>query len=135
VLGLGTCGSLEGISRFLKEKNAGIQIIGFEPAASPVYSGGKQGVHHITGIGPGFVAPNFLRARARLDEIVLVNDEDAFRWTRRLALRRTLGITSGAAAKVAFDVAGRKEFSGGVVACLFYDTGERYLSTPGLFPA
>jgi cysteine synthase A len=75
VIGLGSGGCFSGISRYMKERNPSIRIIGFEPAASPVYSGGKQGEHHITGIGPGFVAPNFERARARLDEIVLVRDE------------------------------------------------------------
>jgi len=137
VVGLGTCGCFSGISRFLKEKNPAIKFIGFEPAGSPVYSGGQQGEHHIAGIGPGFIAPNFKRAKDRLDDIVLVKDEDAFEWTRRIALKEGLlvGITSGAAAKVACDVARRREFKGGTIVCLFCDTGERYLSTKGLFPA
>lgn len=137
VVGLGTCGCFSGISRFLKEKNPAIKFIGFEPAGSPVYSGGQQGEHHISGIGPGFVAPNFNRAKDRLDDLVLVNDEDAFEWTRRIALKEGLlvGLTSGAAAKVACDVARRREFKGGTIVCLFCDTGERYLSTKGLFPA
>ncbi len=67
VLGLGTGGSFSGISRFMKEKDERIRIFGFEPAASPVYSGGAQGAHHLTGIGPGFVTPNVQRARHRLD--------------------------------------------------------------------
>ena len=137
VLGLGTGGSFSGVSRFLKEKNPAIRVIGFEPANSPVYSGGAQGGHHLTGIGPGFIAPNFVKARSRCDEIVLVQDEDAYEWTRRIARREGLlvGITSGAAAKVACDVARRPEFKGKTVVCFFYDTGERYLSIPGLFDA
>ena len=137
VVGLGSCGCFSGISRYLKEKNPGIKFIGFEPKSSPVYSGGKQGEHHITGIGPGFIAPNFLRARSRLDDIVLVSDDEAYEWTRRIALAEGLfvGLTSGAAAKVACDAARRPEFKGGTVVCLFCDTGERYLSVKGLFSA
>jgi cysteine synthase len=136
VIGLGTAGSFAGIARYFKERSTRTRIIGFEPAGSPVYSGGKQGAHHVHGIGPGFITPNFQRARQWLDEIVLVADEDAYEWTRRIALAEGLlvGITSGAAAKVACDVARRAELKGGNVVCLFYDTGERYLSTPGLFP-
>jgi cysteine synthase len=136
VVGLGSCGCFSGISRYLKEKNPTIKIIGFEPKSSPVYSGGPQGEHHITGIGPGFIAPNFLRARGRLDDLILVTDEDAFEWTRRIVLAEGLlvGLTSGAAAKVAYDVARRPEFKGGTIVCLFCDTGERYLSVKGLFP-
>ncbi len=135
VVGLGTCGCFSGISRYLKEKDPGIKFIGFEPKSSPVYSGGPQGEHHISGIGPGFVAPNFIRARDRLDDLVLITDDDAFEWTRRIALTEGLlvGLTSGAAAKVACDVARRPEFKGGTIVCLFYDTGERYLSVKGLF--
>jgi cysteine synthase len=135
VVGLGTGGSFSGISRYMKERNPSIRIIGFEPAASPVYSGGKPGEHHITGVGPGFVAPIFERARSRLDEIVLVRDEDAFEWTRRVASVEGLlvGLTSGAATKVACDVAARPSLRGGTVVCLFADTGQRYLSVKGLF--
>jgi cysteine synthase A len=135
VIGLGTGGSFAGVSRFLKERNPAIRIIGFEPAGSPVYSDGAQGGHHLIGIGPGFVAPNFARAKARCDEIVLVKDEDAYEWTRRIARREGLlvGITSGAAAKVACDVARRPQFKGKTIVLFFYDTGERYLSTKGLF--
>jgi cysteine synthase len=135
VIGLGTAGCFSGISRYMKERNPSIKIIGFEPALSPVYSGGQQGDHHITGIGPGFIAPNFERARKRLDEIVLVRDEDAFEWTRRVAREEGLlvGLTSGAAAKVACDVALRPGMKGGTIVCLFSDTGERYLSVKGLF--
>lgn len=135
VIGLGTCGTFNGVARFLKEKNPAVRIIGFEPASSPVYSGGLQGVHHLIGIGPGFVAPNFQQAAHLCDEIVLVSDDDAYAWTRRIAVREGLltGVTSGAAAKIACDVARRPEMAGKTIVCLFYDTGERYLSTPALF--
>jgi len=135
VLGLGTAGTFNGVSRFIKQQNPAIKMIGFEPAASPVYSGGKQGEHHITGIGPGFVAGNFNAVRHLCDEIALVTDDDAYAWARRVALKEGLlvGITSGAAAKVACDIAARPEMAGKTVVCLFYDTGERYLSVKRLF--
>jgi len=137
VMGLGTSGTFDGVSRFMKQKDAGIRIVGFEPASSPVYSGGKQGVHRIIGIGPGFVTDNFRRSRANLDEMFLVDDEIAYEWTRRIA--RTEGVlvgpSSGAAAWVAGQLAGREEFRGKTIVCFFYDTGERYLSTEGLFEA
>jgi cysteine synthase len=135
VMGIGTAGSISGLSRFFKEKNRGIRIVGFEPAASPVYSGGLQARHKLTGIGPGFVTPNFQRARERIDEILLVSDEEAYAWTARIARREGLlvGITSGAAACAACSVARRPEFKGKTIVTLFYDTGERYLSTEGLF--
>jgi len=89
----------------------------------------------VIGIGPGFVTPNFERARDRVDEILLVDDDVAFAWTARIARTEGLlvGITSGAAAWAACTVARRPEFRGKTVVTLFYDTGERYLSTPGLF--
>jgi cysteine synthase A len=135
VLGLGTAGTFNGVARYMKEKNPAIRIVGFEPAASPVYSGGKQGEHHITGIGPGFVTPNFQRAAHLCDEIVLVSDAYAYAWARLIALREGLlaGVTSGAGAKVACDLARRPDMAGKTIVCIFYDTGERYLSTPGLF--
>ena len=136
VLGLGTSGTFDGVSRYLKAKNPAIRIIGFEPASSPVYSGGAQGEHHIIGIGPGFVTENFKRSKEHMDEILLVSDETAYDWTRRIAHQEGLlvGPSSGAAAWVAGQVGGRADFKGKTVACFFYDTGERYLSTPNLFP-
>jgi len=135
VIGLGTAGTFDGLSRYLKKMNSKIRIIGFEPAASPVYSGGNQGVHHLIGIGPGFVTENFRRSEQHLDEIVHVTEEDAFEVTRLLAKRVgvLVGPTSGAAAWVAGQVAKRDEFADRTVVCFFYDTGERYLSTEGLF--
>ena len=137
VVGLGTSGTFDGISRFMKQKNPDIRIIGFEPASSPVYSGGKQGVHRLIGIGPGFVTDNFKRSQSNLDEIILVENDVAYEWTRRIAKKEGLlvGPSSGAAAWVAGQLAERKEFEGKTIVCFFYDTGERYLSTEGLFLA
>ena len=135
VIGLGTSGTFDGLSRFFKGRNPDIRVIGFEPASSPVYSGGKQGEHHIIGIGPGFITENFRRSRQNMDEIMLVEDDTAFDWTRRIAHTEGLlvGPSSGAAAWVAGQLAQREEFRGKTIICFFYDTGERYLSTPDLF--
>jgi len=137
VIGLGTSGTFDGVSRFLKSKNPDLKIIAFEPASSPVYSGGKQGKHKIIGIGPGFVTDNFKRSKQNLDELITVDDELAYRWARLVAKKEGLlvGPSSGAAAWVAGQVAQREEFLGKTIICFFYDTGERYLSTPNLFPA
>lgn len=135
IIGLGTSGTFDGLSRYFKNKNKDIRIIGFEPSDSPVYAGGKQGVHRLIGIGPGFVTENFQRSREHLDEIVHVSNEDAFETTRLLAKREGVlaGVTSGAAAWVAGEVGKRKEFENKTIVCFIYDSGERYLSTEGLF--
>jgi cysteine synthase A len=137
VIGLGTSGTFDGVSRFMKSKNPNIKIIAFEPAASPVYSGGKQDKHKIIGVGPGFVTENFKRSRDNLDELVTVEDDIAYQWSRKVARSEGLlvGPSSGAAAWVAGQVAKRAEFRGKTIVCFFYDSGERYLSTPELFPA
>jgi cysteine synthase A len=137
VIGLGTSGTFDGLSRFLKNKNPNIKIIAFEPASSPVYSGGKQGKHKLIGIGPGFITDNFRRSKHLLDELVLVEDDISFEWARLIARREgfLVGPTSGAASWVAGQISGRAEFAGKTIACFFYDTGERYLSAKGLFPA
>jgi len=137
VIGLGTSGTFDGLSRYLKSKNPDIQVICFEPASSPVYSGGKQGKHKLIGIGPGFITDNFKRSQHNLDELLLVENETAYEWTRLIAQREGLlvGPTSGAAAWAAGQVARRPEFEKKTIVCFFYDTGERYLTTPGLFPA
>jgi cysteine synthase A len=135
VIGLGTSGTFDGLSRFFKQKNPDIRIIGFEPEASPVYSGGPQGKHAIIGIGPGFVTDNFKRSRENLDEIVTVSDRDAFEYARLVAEKEGLlvGPTSGAAVRVMAQLAHRTEFEGKTIVSFLYDTGERYLTTPGLF--
>lgn len=137
VIGLGTSGTFDGLSRYLKSKNPDIRVICFEPASSPVYSGGQQGKHKLIGIGPGFITDNFKRSKHNLDELLLVDNETAYEWTRLIARREGLlvGPTSGAAAWVAGQVARRPEFEKKTIVCFFYDTGERYLSAPGLFPA
>lgn len=135
VIGMGTSGTIEGVSKFLKEKHPAIRIVGVEPAASPVNAGGKPGPHRISGMGPGFVAENFERARDRVDEILLVEDETAFEWARRTTLAEGMivGPTSGATIWGANELAGRPEFAGKNIICFFYDTGERYLSMDDLF--
>jgi len=137
VIGLGTSGTFDGLSRFLKRMDPDIRVVGFEPAASPVYSGGVQGKHRIIGIGPGFVTENFQRSRENCDEIMLVEDETAYETVRKIAKREgvLVGPTSGASAWVAGQIAEREEMQGKTIICFFYDTGERYLSTEGLFPA
>ncbi|MEA3558614.1 MAG: cysteine synthase family protein, partial [Candidatus Thermoplasmatota archaeon] len=137
IMGLGTSGTFDGLSTFLKEKNKKIKIICFEPESSPVYSGGEQGKHKLIGIGPGFKTENFLRSKENMDELLLVPDEAAYEMTRKIARTEGLlvGVTSGAAAWVAEKVSKRPGYRGKIICCLFYDTGERYLSTPGLFPS
>ena len=137
VIGLGTSGTFDGLSRFFKAKDPNIRIVGFEPAASPVYSGGEMGKHKLVGIGPGFVTENFARAESRLDEIVHVTDEDAFEMTKRLVRAEGVfaGITSGASLWVAGELIKRPEYAGKNICCIICDSGERYLSVDGLFPA
>ena len=137
VVALGTCGTFTGVTRYLKRKNANIHAFGVEPAGSPVYSGGKQGEHAIYGMGPGLVTEIFKHAEFKPDEIVTVTDEDAYEWTRRVAMRAGLlvGLTSGALAWAAGEIAAREEFAGKTIVTFLYDTGERYLSLPDLFPA
>lgn len=137
IIGLGTSGTFDGLSRFLKKKKPDIKIVGFEPASSPVYSGGKQGKHKLIGIGPGFITENFKRSKHNLDELILVENDTAYEWARLIAKREGLlvGPTSGAAAWVAGQIAQSPEFENKTIVCLFYDTGERYLTTPDLFPA
>jgi len=137
IVGLGTSGTVEGLSRYLKEQNPDVRIVGFEPASSPVYSGGDMGKHRLIGIGPGFVTDNFERARDRVDEIVLVPDDAAFEMTRRLARSEGVmaGVTSGASLWVAEQLMQRPEYAGATIVSIICDSGERYLSVDGLFPA
>jgi len=132
VAGVGTGGTITGTAEVLKTKKPGLKAIAVEPADSPVLSGGKAGPHKIQGIGAGFI-PDILRLDL-LDEIVRVKNEDAGTMARRLAREEGIltGISSGAAAWAAVQVARRSENRGKLIVAILPDTGERYLST-GLF--
>ncbi len=137
VIGLGTSGTFEGLSRYFKRKNPDIRIVAFEPASSPVYGGGEMGKHRLIGIGPGYITDNFIRGRERLDELLTVTDEAAFEMTKTLATTMGVlaGVTSGAALWVAGELARRDDHAGKTICCIICDSGERYLSVEGLFPA
>jgi cysteine synthase A len=132
VAGVGTGGTITGIAQVLKPRKKGLHAIAVEPAASPILSGGEPGPHKIQGIGAGFV-PDVLHVDL-LDEIIQVTNEDAATTTRRLAREEGIlvGISSGAAAFAALQVAGRPENAGRFIVVILPDTGERYLSM-GLF--
>lgn len=129
VAGVGTGGTLSGIGKFLKEKNLNIKIVAVEPTTSPVLSGGKSGPHKIQGIGAGFI-PQTYHAEV-VDEILTVDNDDAIRTGRKLAQQEGLlvGISSGAAAFAAAELALRPENKDKKIVVLLPDTGERYLST------
>ena len=130
VAGVGTGGTVTGVGEYLKAQNPAVRIVAVEPAGSPVLSGGASGPHKIQGIGAGFV-PDTLN-RAVLDEILLVENEDAFVAGRELARREGVlaGISSGAALYAATVLAKRPENRGKMIVVLLPDTGDRYLSTP-----
>jgi cysteine synthase A len=130
VAGVGTGGTITGVAEVLKARKPGFRAVAVEPAASPVLSGGKPYPHQIQGIGAGFV-PEVLNV-AVIDEIIQVTDEDALATARRLAREEGLlcGISSGAAAWAALQVAARPESRGKLIVVMLPDTGERYLSTP-----
>lgn len=130
IAGVGTGGTITGVGETLKKHKPSVQIIAVEPAASPVLSGGAPGPHKLQGIGAGFVPDVF--NRGVVDEIITVGNEEAFATSRQLSKTEGLlvGISSGAAAWTAAEVAKRPENKGKVIVVLLPDTGERYLSTP-----
>jgi len=130
VAGVGTGGTVTGVGEYLKAKNPNIKVVAVEPTGSPVLSKGVTGTHKIQGIGAGFV-PDTLNTSI-YDEIITVENEDAFATGRAIARKEgvLVGISSGAAAWAAVELAKRPENKDKTIVVLLPDTGERYLSTP-----
>ena len=133
VAGLGTGGTMCGAGRYLKERKPGVRLVAVEPKESPTISRGVFRPHRMMGTAPGFV-PETLE-RELIDEIFLVSEEEAFERCREIARVEGLlvGISSGAVAQAALEIARRPENLGKVVVGIFADTGQRYLSVEGLF--
>jgi cysteine synthase len=129
VAGIGTGGTITGVSRFLKQRSPGLLTIGVEPAAAAVLSGNAAGQHHIQGIGAGFV-PKVLD-RSVVDRIVTVTEHDALEATRHLARADGVlaGISSGAALAAVLRLSDEQELRGKRCVVMLPDTGERYVST------
>ncbi|MFV1965985.1 MAG: cysteine synthase A [Pirellulaceae bacterium] len=130
VAGVGTGGTITGVSRYIKARNPDFKAIAVEPKNSPVIAGGKPGKHRIQGIGAGFIPKNL--DTSLIDEVIAVDDEDAFEWGRKLANSEGImaGISSGANMWAAAQVAARPEFRGKCIVTIMCSLGERYLSTP-----
>jgi cysteine synthase A len=130
VAGVGTGGTITGVSQGIKARKASFRTIAVEPADSPVLSGGSPGPHKIQGIGAGFV-PEILDTTL-IDEVVTVTNDDAFATARRLAKEEGIlcGISSGAAVAAALRVAGQPDNAGKTIVVILASTGERYISTP-----
>ena len=130
VAGIGTGGTITGVGRYLREKNPDVQIIGVEPASSPLLTEGRAGSHGLQGIGANFV-PSILDTKL-YNEIIPVKEEEAYAAGRAVAQKEGLlvGISSGAAIHAALEVAKRPENKGKNIVVLLPDTGDRYLSTP-----
>lgn len=130
VAGVGTGGTITGVGEYLKAKNPDVKIVAVEPAGSPLLSKGEAGPHKLQGIGANFV-PEVLNTEI-YDEIICIEDEDAFAEGKRFAVTEGMlvGITSGAALKAAGILAEREENKGKIIVALLPDSGDRYLSTP-----
>lgn len=130
VAGVGTGGTVTGVGEYLKSQNPNVKVVAVEPAGSPVLSKGVAGPHKIQGIGAGFV-PDTLNTEI-YDEIIPVENEDAFKTGRAIAQKEGIlvGISSGAAVFAATELAKRPENAGKTIVALLPDTGDRYLSTP-----
>ncbi len=133
VHGLGSCGTMTGVARALKGRKPSLRFIGIEPAGAALMSQGEFKPHRVLGIGPGFVPGLF--DRQLMDEIVTVSEHDAFAMCREIAAKEGLlvGITSGASAHVARELARRPENAGKTIVIIFSDAGQGYLSVEGLF--
>jgi cysteine synthase A len=129
VAGVGTGGTITGVAEVIKKRKPGFRVVAVEPADSPVLSGGKPGPHKIQGIGAGFI-PEILKLEL-VDEIIKVTDDDAGATARKLAGEEGIlaGISSGAAAWAALEIAKRPENKGKLIVVILPDTGERYIST------
>jgi len=130
ISGVGTGGTITGVSETLKSRNPAFKTIAVEPEDSPILSGGEPGPHKIQGIGAGFV-PGVLNTSI-IDEVIRVSHEEAFEFARRLARSEGIlgGMSTGAAVCAAYQVARRSENVGKNIVVILPDTGERYLSTP-----
>jgi cysteine synthase A len=130
VVGVGTGGTLTGVGRYIKPKNPAFKCIAVEPVDSPVISGGSPGPHKIQGLGAGFIPKNL--DMSLVDETILVSNEEAYQWARRLAKEEGImaGISSGANMCAAAKLAARPEYAGKRIVTIMPSLGERYLSTP-----
>jgi len=130
VTGVGTGGTISGISRVLKARNPAFVAYAIEPSGSPVLAGGAPGPHKIQGIGAGFIPGNY--DATLIDGVVEVGDDEAMEMARRLAREEGIfvGISAGANVVGALKIAARPEFKGKRIVTMLCDTGERYLSTP-----